>query len=419
MRKQILIAVTTLIGAQSMAQVNQQERANQLQLNTITTAVPFLLITPDSRSGAMGDAGIAMSADANSIHTNPAKLALNKDEMAISISYVPWLRQLVNDINLAYVSMYKKLDESSAIGGSLRYFSLGDITFTDITGATIRNFNPNEFAIDLAYSRKLSDNLYGGVAARYIYSNLTGGINVGGADTRPGMSGAADIGLHYVSNEFEVSGKPATISAGMNISNIGAKMSYSDRSRRDFLPTNMRLGTCFKVDVDEYNSIAILADFNKLLVPTPPAYLLINGSPAFDGDRPLIASGRDNDVTVASGIFGSFTDAPGIVLYDENDQPYVVKGSRFREELREINISVGAEYWYNNLFAFRAGFFNEHWTKGRRQFISFGSGIKFSKFQLDLSYLLSTRQNNPLQNTLRFSLSYNFSKTEGSSAKMN
>ena len=423
MKKHLLVApvVFAMIGS-AVAQSNQQQRANDVQLNTITTAVPFLLITPDSRSGAMGDAGIALSPDANSIHTNPAKLAMNKDEMAISISYVPWLRQLVNDINMGYISLHKKLDDQSAIAGSLRYFSLGEITFTDITGNTIRNFTPNEFALDLAYSRKLSDNFYGGVAARYVYSNLTGGLNVGGADTRPGQSGAVDVGLHYESNQFDVGGKPATLSAGMNISNIGAKMSYSDRARKDFLPTNLRFGTGFKVDVDDYNSITLLVDFNKLLVPTPPVYLKDgSGTLQFDADgNPIVASGRDPDVSVAAGIFGSFTDAPGEVTFDDDGNVSVASGSRFREELREVNMSVGAEYWYNNQFAVRAGFFNEHWSKGRRQFISFGSGIRFSKFQLDLSYLLSTRQNNPLQNTLRFTLSYNFSKTEGAAApKMN
>ena len=219
--------ITTLLAGGVLASssvVNAQLSSQQLagkQINTITTAVPFLLITPDSRSGAMGDVGVAISPDANSIHWNPSKLAFIENDAGFSMSYSPWLRRLVNDINLAYVTGYKKLDDFSSISASLRYFSLGNITFTDQTGGTIRDFNPSEFAIDGAYARKLSENFSVGLAARYVNSNLTGGTSVQGANTKAGQSVAADVSGYYQSNEFEIQGRKSTIAAGLNISNIG------------------------------------------------------------------------------------------------------------------------------------------------------------------------------------------------------
>jgi len=396
----------------SYAQISSQELAGK-QINTITTAVPFLLITPDSRSGAMGDVGVAISPDANSIHWNPSKLAFIKNDAGFSMSYSPWLRQLVNDINLAYVTGYKKIDDMSAVSASLRYFSLGNITFTDQTGGTIREFNPNEFAFDVAYARKMSENISMGLALRYINSNLTGGTAVGGAATNAGQSIAADVSGYYESNKFDVSGKDATLAIGLNISNIGSKMSYSNSTdNKDFIPTNLRLGTAFNMDIDEFNKFTIAVDANKLLVPTNPVYKTDeNGQIVIDANtnNPVIAHGRDNNTGVASGIFGSFSDAPGIVTTDENGQTTgVVKGSKFKEELSEVNLSVGAEYFYNNVFALRAGYFYEAPTKGNRQFVSFGAGIKYQVFQLDLSYLVALTQQSPIANTIRFSLLFNF-----------
>ncbi len=236
------------------------------EINTITTAVPFLLISPDSRSGAMGDVGVAIKPDANAIHWNPAKLAFIDDtkDMGFSMSYSPWLRALVNDINLAYLTGYKKLDRNSAIGVSLRYFSLGNITFTDNYGQTIRDFKPNEFALDACYSRKLSENFGVGLSGRYIYSNLTGGTNVGGAATKPGQSVSTDISMYYVTNKFKIIEKNSDVSIGMNISNIGAKMAYTDNADRDFIPTNLRLGSALNVNIDEYNEFTFAFDANKL-----------------------------------------------------------------------------------------------------------------------------------------------------------
>ena len=390
----------------AFSQISTQQLGGS-QINTITTAVPFLLISPDSRSGAMGDAGVAISPDANSIHWNPAKLVFIDPvkDVGFSMSYSPWLRALVNDINLAYLSGYKRIDRLSTIGASLRYFSLGNITFTDNFGTTIRDFKPNEFAFDVVYSRKLGDNFSAGLAARYIYSNLTGGTTVGGADTKPGQSVAADLSLYYISNSFNLADKPSTIAFGTNISNIGAKMSYTEAATRDFIPTNFRLGTTLNMDLDEFNKFSFSIDANKLLVPTNPYYHPANGD---------IVSGRNPDVGVASGIFGSFTDAPGNV-FEDNGSYYVESGSVFKEELNEINLSFGAEFLYSELFALRAGYFHEHPTKGNRRFISFGAGVKYKVLELDLSYILALTQTSPLANTIRFSIKLNM----GSSGSKN
>ena len=401
----ILIAVVFFINS-AHSQISTQQLGGS-QINTITTAVPFLLISPDSRSGAMGDAGVAISPDANSIHWNPAKLVFIDPikDVGFSMSYSPWLRALVNDINLAYLSGYKRIDRLSTIGASLRYFSLGNITFTDNFGTTIRDFKPNEFALDVVYSRKLGDNFSAGLAGRYIYSNLTGGTSVGGADTKPGQSAAADLSLYYITNSFDLAEKPSTIAFGTNISNIGAKMSYTEAATRDFIPTNFRLGTTLNMELDEFNKFSFSVDANKLLVPTNPYYHPSNGD---------IVSGRNPDVGVASGIFGSFTDAPGNV-FEDNGSYYVESGSVFKEELNEINLSFGAEFLYSELFALRAGYFHEHPTKGNRRFISFGAGIKYKVLELDLSYILALTQASPLANTIRFSIKLNM----GSSGSKN
>ena len=405
------LVISLTFFSSSFAQNNsinsQNISGNQLgpDLNTITTAVPFLLISPDSRSGAMGDVGVAISPDANAIHWNPAKLVFIDPikDVGFSMSYSPWLRALVNDINLAYLAGYKRLDRFSTIGASLRYFSLGNITFTDNFGTTIRDFKPNEFAFDVVYSRKLSDNLSAGLAARYIYSNLTGGTSVGGADTKPGQSAAADLSLYYISNPFNIADKKSTLAFGANISNIGAKMAYTENAERDFIPTNLRLGSTISTELDEFNQFSFSFDINKLLVPTNPYYNPNDGS---------IVSGRDPNVGVATGIFGSFSDAPGNVLLDNNNNYYVESGSKFNEELNELNLSLGAEFLYSELFALRAGYFHEHPTKGNRRFISFGAGIKYKVLELDLSYILALTQQSPLANTIRFSIKLNMGGSE-------
>lgn len=367
-----------------------------LQLNTITTAVPFLLIAPDSRAGAMGDAGVASSPDANSLHWNIAKLAFIEKETGISVSYSPWLRKLVPDISLSYISGYKKLGDDKAIGASLRYFSLGDIKFTNDQGDPIGDFNPAEFAFDIGYSQKFGERFSGGLAVRYISSNLTGGIDAEGQQTKTGRSFAVDIGGFYTNDEVEVFGQKSILNLGLSISNVGAKISYTNDAIKDFIPINMRLGQSLTFVLDQYNSFTVLTDVNKLLVPTPPIYATDdNGNPLppdnVTGEQ-VIAAGKDPNVPVVSGIFQSFTDAPG----------------GFSEELREYNISAGLEYLYNKQFAVRAGYFHESATKGNRKYITAGLGLKLSVFSIDFSYLIAMTQQNPLANTVRFTLMFDF-----------
>jgi hypothetical protein len=397
------VGLSALLTASVANQVEAQTFATDdgdgsLQLNTITTAAPFLMISPDARAGGMGDLGAATSPDGSSIHWNPGKLAQIEDKAGAYLSYTPWLRALVPDINLAYLSGYGKIGkrQDQTIAGSLRYFSLGDITFTDINGNTIGQFRPNEFAIDLAYSRILAKGFSGGLALRYVFSNLTGGINVGGADTRPGQAAAADLGFFYQHNDLKVAKKKTEITAGIVFSNIGSKMSYTNLDEEDFLPMNLRLGLGFRMLFDEHSSLGVYADFNKLLVPTPPRYLKTNPGGNVDsldvnGQR-IIAAGKDPNVSVPAGLFQSFADAPG--------------GAK--EEFAEIQISVGMEYRYQKFLRVRAGYFHEAEVKGNRRYVTLGAGIFYTMFGLDFAYLIPVQQRHPLENTLRFTLFWTF-----------
>lgn len=390
--------------------VNVDNIGSELQLNTITTAVPFLMIAPDSRGGAIGDAGVSTSPDANSIHWNPSKLAFIEKEAGVSLTYSPWLRNLVGDISLSYLSAYKRINRISTFGLSLRYFSLGEINFTDINNNPLGTFKPNEFAVDFAYALQMNRNFSVGVALRYINSNLTNNINVQGQDTRPGRSVAADISGYFQSEEFTIGEYDARLRAGINLSNIGAKMSYTADADNDFLPTNLRLGPSLTLDLDDYNSITFLVDLNKLMVPTPPVYLADNtGTVKVDSEgNPIIANGQDPNISLVGGMLGSFTDAPGVVNVDENDNVTVEQGSVTREEFSEITYSAGLEYWYDQQMAIRFGYFYENPLKGNRQYLTVGFGFNLSVFSFDASYLVGNAQQNPLANTFRFSLKFNF-----------
>lgn len=368
--------------------------------NTITTAVPFLSISPDSRAGGMGDAGVASSADVSSIHWNASKLAFVEKQMGFGMSYTPWLKALVPDINMYYMSGYYKTKSNGTFGASLRYFSLGDITFTDVNGNTVGQFRPNEFSLDVAYAKRLSKVFSIGGAVRYVNSSLTRGTFVDGAETRPGRSLAVDISALYRKDEVKLGSKKATVSAGVNFSNIGNKVTYtnanSSLNTSNFLPMNMRIGGGLNIKLDDYNTIGIIADANKLLVPTPPVYQLDGaGNKIEDGNGGYeIAYGKNPNRGVASSVFTSFNDAPG--------------GGK--EELREINYATGLEYWYNKMFALRTGYFYEHLTKGGRQYITMGAGLRFNVFGLDFAYLVPTQKaiRSPLQNTIRVSLVFDF-----------
>lgn len=391
------------------AQLTPGQAAQTVQINAITTAVPFLTIAPDSRSGALGDAGVALSPDGNSLHWNPAKMAFMEDDVEFTMSYAPWLRELVDDMNLAYVSGVRKISPRQAFGGALRYFSLGNITFTDESGTTIRDFKPAEFSLDAGFSQRFTDRFGGGVTGRFINSNLTGGTNVLGANSKPGRSVAVDVGLFYTNPRAQLAGKKGVFNLGMNISNIGAKMSYTESADRDFIPANLRLGTAYELFVDEYNSLTFTVDANKLLVPTPPILDQESGTE--------IVSGYDDNIGVATALVQSFYDAPGVVDFNDDGTYTIQPGSVLREELREYNLGGGMEYNYNDVFAFRTGFFNEHYSKGNRQFITLGAGIKYTVFTVDLSYLISTRLQNPLANTLRFTLRLQFADLVGSGSQ--
>lgn len=352
--------------------------------NVVTTGVPFLTISPDSRAAGMGDAGAGTSPDINSQHWNPAKYAFVESDMGVSLSYSPWLRALVNDINLAYLVGYKKLDEYQTLSASLRYFSLGDIIFYDDWAQYQGQQNPNEFAIDMGYTRLLSDRFSGAVAIRYIRSDLTGGQLINGVASQAGNSYAADVAFYY-RNEFYVRRQTNIFAAGINIQNIGSKISYTDGEVKDFIPTNLKLGLSYTTEMDDYNSFTFAVDVNKLLVPTPP-----KDSTVYDPDAIIYPGGINSDISVVSGIFKSFADAPG----------------GLKEELQEVNISAGVEYWYNKQFALRAGYFWEHENKGNRKYLTAGAGLKLNVFALDFAYLLPMARNHPLENTLRFTLSF-------------
>lgn len=357
------------------------------QYNTITTAVPFMRISPDARSGAMGDVGIAISPDANSQFWNVSKLAMSTKDAGFSMTYTPWLKDLVPDIFLAYLSGYAKFGEkdnkNQAISLSMRYFSLGDINYTTLDAQPAGTGKPREFSLDLGYSRKLSDNLSVGLSGKYIHSNIiNGAANSGGVTYKPGNAAAVDFGLFYTkplkqSDDIEGS----SINAGLVITNLGTKISYSG-NRKDFIPTNLGLGVAYNYQVDEFNKLTLALDVNKLLVPSP---LLTEDS------QGNIIQSYPFDKSVMSGMLGSFGDAPG--------------GGK--EELQEVMLSIGAEYSYQNQFFARAGYFYESKYKGDRRFLTVGVGVKYNVFGLNIAYLVpsgSGINRNPLSNTLRFSL---------------
>lgn len=346
----------------------------------ITTAVPFLTIAPDSRSGALGEAGVAINNSPSALHWNPSILAFSEKQFAFSLNYSPWLRALgIPDINLAYLPAYYNFGpKGGVIGGAITFFSLGNINLTNEVGEPIGVINPSEFAISTAYARQVTDKLSAGVSLRYVHSNLTGTTTVGGVPTKPGQSFAGDLHMFYSTDFVYRRRTDMNFSWGVNISNLGAKMNYTNTAERDFMPANLRLGYALRVDLDEYNSFAFTNDFNKLLVPF--------GESATD----------DAQKSVVEGALSSFNDAPGGIS----------------EELTEITTSIGVEYWYNNLFALRTGYFYEDPLKGNRKFATLGAAIRFNVFTLDMAYLISIRRNHPLANTLRFSLSFEFGEAK-------
>jgi len=358
--------------------------------NAIVSAVPFLRIVGDARSGGMGDAGIGISPDPNAMHFNASKLAFAQEDFAISATYTPWLRALgLQDVYLAYLTGYKKLDDNQAVGVGLRYFSMGSINFTDANGEPLGTGRPNEFELTGAYARKLGERLSAAIAAKFIYSNLAAGqqVNGTGEEIEPGLAGAADISFTYEA-PIDLQNGESILRIGAAASNIGNKITYTNSVNRDFLPQNLGLGAAWEMDFDQYNKFTIALDLNKALVPTPCIEDCDpngNGIPDFKEESPIGA------------VFTSFGDAPG----------------GFSEELSEISYSVGAEYWYDEQFAVRAGYYYEDLTKGNRKFLTMGLGVKYNVFGLNFSYLVPTNNvRNPLDNTLRFTLMFDFGALE-------
>lgn len=375
-----LTAFTMLIGIATS--VNAQ---NVNPINVVTTAVPFLRISPDARSGGMGDVGIATIPDANSIFWNLAKVPFAKSNSAIALTYTPWLTGLgLNDVYLISAAGYGKIDDLQAISGSVRYFSLGNIQFTDNSGNDLQKYRPREFSIDAGYSRKLSDKLGLGIALRYINSNLASGQSSSGSTYKTGTSVAGDLSLF---NDGSEGGTVSGLNWGVAITNLGAKISYTnDASEKDFIPANLGLGAAYVNVFDETSKVTFGLDINKLLVPTPPALYDSAGLVAY------------HNKGVVGSWFSSFGDAPG----------------GFSEELKEFQISVGAEYTYNDQFSFRAGYFYENPTKGDRQYFTVGAGLNYNLFGLNFSYLIPSGNGvnrNPLSNTLRFSILFNLDKS--------
>ncbi|WP_138434887.1 type IX secretion system outer membrane channel protein PorV [Winogradskyella algicola] len=408
-----LIALVTL--SFTFAQETTQIIPNSTDSRVITTGLPFMLIAPDARSAAMGDVGVATSMDAYSQQWNPAKYAFSEAKSGISLSYTPYLSKLVNDISLGYITYFNRLNEYSAVSASFKYFSYGDILLTQSADDPGFNVKPNEFTADVAYTLRLADQFAMAVALRFMRSDLR--IDQIDPVADAANTFGADITGYYQSEEEAYNDFNGRWRAGFAIQNLGPKFKYDDGGRENFQPTTLRLGAGFDFIFDEYSTLGITAEVSKLLVPTPPrlgdriVFTDTNGDGVFneaDGDfqtqeqedasqENVIIEGQDPNVSFINGIFQSFGDAPG----------------GFSEELREFTWALGAEYTYQENFAFRAGYFNEAEDKGARKFFALGAGFKYTTINIDLSYLFSaSRVQSPLENTLRFSLTFNFGDGE-------
>ncbi|WP_243749229.1 type IX secretion system outer membrane channel protein PorV [Mucilaginibacter agri] len=386
MKKQLLPKLTGIVlifsllaPFESLAQVIGRGGTNTNGSNSgaIVTGVPFLNIGPDSRSGALGDAGVALSPDVNASFWNPSKLAFLESNNALGISYSPWLHKLVPDVSLSYLSYAHKLDDRNTIGASLRYFNLGSIQLVDESQQDLGTYTPNEFSVDGTFARKFGKEFSLGLTLRYIHSNLYNGTFSAGQQTNSVNDIATDVSFFY-QHPGEELGKPSLFAFGANISNIGPSISYTNNGDKYYLPTNLKVGIANTLNIDEYSQLTFAFDINKLLVPTTK----------YDAQGNITSGNK----SVPAAVFGSFSDAPG----------------GFSEEMKEISYSPGLEYWYNKQFALRAGYFYENPSKGNRQYLTLGAGLKYDIFDLDFAYLAASQQKSPLANTLRFSVLINF-----------
>lgn len=380
-----------LVAGLSMAAFGAQ--AQDGPITTITTAVPILTLAPDSRAAALGEAGVATSPDANGAYFNAGKLGFVPTKFAFSPSYAPWLRNVTDDMGLAYLSGYGKVGTRSALGVSLMYFDLGEIEYRTAQNQAAGLFNPKEYAVTVSYGQKLTDNFGVGVSARYIRSNLTGGST--GNDARPGNAAAVDLGAYY-NKDATIGTGLYNLGFGLSVLNIGNKITYTDATNPSFLPTTLKLGTAITRELDQYNKITLAFDATKLLVPSPyyETEVLTGQARQDQLDRIKERNEEIAQKSIVNGIFSSFSDAQG----------------GFKEELREINLSTGLEYTYNDLLMARVGYFYEHPTKGDRQYLSLGLGVRFNVFGIDGAYLVPNSRANPLAQTIRVSLHFNFNK---------
>ena len=394
MKFKIVLFICALFAAITSTQAQVNVAGQDTSRRVITTAVPFLLIATDARAGAMGDVGAATTPDANATHWNIAKLAFIKNDIGFSLSYTPWLAKIINDMSLSYLTGYYKINKEQSVGLSLSYFDLGNIQFTDVTGEPLQNFNPREFSFSGSYARLLSENMSIGVTLKYIRSNLTGNVFSSNNDGQAGVSIAADIGWYWNKDL----GQNSNLALGATITDIGNKITYSNEEQKEFIPTNLRFGGAYRMSLDPYNSLTFALDFNKLMVPTPPVYVVDdNGRVIYDQNgNPQIARGKDPDRALLSGMFGSFTDAP----------------DGASEELKEVMIGGGIEYWYRDLFALRGGYFYENFEKGDRKYFTMGLGLRYNVFGIDFAYLVPQKKEHPLAETLRFTLHFNFNNKD-------
>jgi len=372
--------ISSLLAVMSLT-VSAQDKNSMF--NPVHTSVTSQTIAPDARGGAMGDIGAATDPDVNSQYWNPAKYPFTISRAGVALNYTPWLRQLVNDMDLAYLAGYYRIGDYSAVSGSLRYFSLGEVyTSSDVSGSNDMTIRPYEMSFDVAYSLMLSEKFSIAAAVRWIHSDLTYDYT---EETTPGNAFAADIAAYY-QNYINIGQRECQLGVGLNVSNIGSKITFGGDDNSEFIPTNLRLGASLMVPIDEYNKFTIAADANKLLVPTYPQ----KKEEESDEDFEVRKQKDYYDVSSISGIFKSFTDAPG----------------GFKEELQEVNWSVGGEYTYNDKFSVRAGYHHESENKGNRKYFTVGAGFKMNVFSLDAGYVIATAKSNPLDQTMRFTLTF-------------
>lgn len=390
----ILLSITTSnLLAQPGITTDGTKEIDVSGLNSLRVSLPFLSIAPDTRAGGLGDVGGASDPDANSQHWNAAKYPFIKDKRyGVSFTYTPWLKNLDNSIGLSYLAGYFRVDDMQAISASLRYFTMGEIIFTDHQGNQVKNYNPHEFAIDLGYSRRFSEKIGGGLAFRFVRSALTGGYSNDNTNTTAGHAYAADLCFFY-QTPVNIGSNGSEYALGVTISNLGSKLSYSDDRMAEFIPANLRVANRMTMNLDEYNSVSVNLDLNKLLVPTPGRY---------NSRGDTLIAGYNSDVPVMKGVFQSFYDAPG----------------GFKEEMKEIMCGLGVEYWYAKQFAVRAGYHYQHADKGPNKYFTVGAGLRYNIMSLDFSYLIPTIGNNsPLANTVRISLGVDVESAKTRKAK--